>query len=142
MLHRLREHLAIRAARRSTRHLGSAGEAVAARHLRRAGFRILGRNLNVPMGEADLLCLAPDRRTIVLVEVKTRDIPAGRDAAFLPPESAITAEKRDKLRAILRHLRRANAWLDRPARIDVIAVDWFAHGPPAVRHHPDAVSTR
>lgn len=127
---------------RSAAHLGRAGEAVAAKMLRRAGFRVIGRNLHVPMGEADLLCLAPDRRTIVLVEVKTRAIARGERAAYLPPEAAITAQKRAKLSAILRHLQHANRWTDRHVRIDVVAVDWPVGGKPLVRHHADAVGVR
>ncbi len=125
----------------ATRRLGRAGERLAAKTLRRAGYRVLGRNLHVPMGEADLLCLAPDRRTIVLVEVKTR-IASDGSSPFVapPPEAAVHAEKRDKLRRILRHLVAANRWHDRPCRIDVVAIDWPAGGgKPNVRHHADAV---
>lgn len=142
MLHRVLDTLAIARRGRSTSHLGRAGEAIAVRTLRQAGFRVLGRNLHVPMGEADVLCLAPDSRTIVLVEVKTRAIADGRQSAYLPPEAAITADKRTKLSLILRHLQRANRWTDRPVRIDVVAVDWPARGRPVVRHHTDAVAVR
>jgi putative endonuclease len=127
----------------ATRRLGRAGERLAARTLRKAGYRILGRNLRVPMGEADLLCLAPDRRTIVLVEVKTRILaePSGNpDYVAPPPEASVHADKRAKLRLILRHLARANRWHDRPCRIDVVAIDWPADGSrPEVRHHVNAV---
>ncbi len=140
MLQFLLDSWAIRQAGRSTSSLGRAGEVVAARTLRRSGYRILGRNLHVPMGEADLLCLDPDRETIVLVEVKTRQIAEGSDSAYLPPEAAITAEKREKLRKILRHLLRANRWASRRARIDVLAVDWRSAEKPLVRHHRDAVA--
>jgi putative endonuclease len=136
---RIADWFALRAARRSTRHLGRAGEVLAARAMRRSGHAVIGRNLRVPMGEADLLCLGPDRLTIVLVEVKTREIATDAAAAFLPPEASITADKRHKLRAILRHLCRANRWGGRPCRIDVVAVDWPAVGRPVVRHHVGAV---
>ncbi|MFN7021585.1 MAG: YraN family protein [Phycisphaerales bacterium] len=142
MLQRLLDLASVLRRGRSAVHLGRAGEAVAAKSLRRAGFRVIGRNLHVPMGEADLLCLAPDRRTIVLVEVKTRAIARGEQTAFLPPEAAITAQKRARLGAILRHLQRANRWTNRPVRIDVVAVDWPVGGKPVVRHHADAVSVR
>jgi putative endonuclease len=127
----------------ATRRLGRSGERLAARTLKKAGYRILGRNLRVPMGEADLLCLAPDRRTIVLVEVKTRiHAPPGGNPAYVapPPEANVDADKRAKLRLILRHLARANGWQDRPCRIDVVAIDWPADGrEPVVRHHVNAV---
>jgi len=51
---------------------GSGGERAAGRYLRANGYRILKRNLRTPVGEVDLLCLAPDRRTIVLVEAPVR----------------------------------------------------------------------
>lgn len=92
------------------------------------------------MGEADLLALAPDRRTIVLVEVKTREPPAPGESPHPPPERNVHAEKRARLRRILRHLVRANHWDNRPQRIDVVAIDWPADGSkPEVRHHIDAI---
>jgi putative endonuclease len=134
--------------------LGPAGERLAARHLRKSGYRVLGRNLRVPMGEADILALAPDERTVVLVEVKSRrvaPIVAGTQsvgtsatAGFVapPPEASITAHKRAKLVSIMRHLARANGWTDRPVRIDAIAVEWPPEGEATVRHHVDAVRAR
>jgi len=55
---------------------GRRGERLAARRLRRTGHRLLDRNVVLGGHEVDLLVLAPDRRTIVLVEVKTRTGPA------------------------------------------------------------------
>jgi putative endonuclease len=121
-----------------SRGLGRAGERAAARHLKRQGYRILGRNVQVAIGEADLLCMAPDRRTIVLVEVKTRLRGSGRSlkGEIVAPEASVHARKRRKLRAVLGTLSRANGWLDRPKRIDVIAVEWPAGGgKPLLRHH-------
>lgn len=111
------------------------------KHLRRGGYRIIGRNLRVPMGEADVLCIAPDRRTVVLVEVKTREPAIGEGPTLhRPPEASVHAEKRAKLRAILRHLVRANRWRNRPCRIDVVAIDWPRDGAePVIRHHINAV---
>lgn len=108
---------------------------------------MLGRNLRVPMGEADILALAPDRQTVVLVEVKSRRIgleapPGGGGFVAPPPEASITAHKREKLVEILRHLARANGWTKRPLRIDAIAVEWPPAGEPTVRHHTDAVRSR
>lgn len=130
--------------------LGEAGERVAAKHLARLGYRVIGRNLHVPMGEADLLAVAPDRETVVLVEVKSRRVEgstqgdAGDSRHIVrtpqpPPEASITAHKRAKLVEILRHLARANGWGRRPLRIDAVAVEWPRDGEPVVRHHPGAV---
>lgn len=105
---------------------------------------MIGANLRVPMGEADLLCIAPDGETVVLVEVKSRRVaptpavPGG----FVPPppEASVTAHKRDKLVGILRHLARANGWTVRPLRIDVVALEFPTAGEPEIRHHPAALA--
>jgi putative endonuclease len=123
------------------RRLGRAGERAAARMLKRKGYRVLGRNLNVRVrggGEADILCLAPDRATVVLVEVKTRLRGSGRSllGELVAPERSVGVEKRRKLRALLATLARANGWTGRPMRIDVVAVEWpAARGKPELRHH-------
>jgi putative endonuclease len=118
--------------------LGPAGERAAARLLKRAGYRVLGRNLRCKIGEADLLCVAPDRRTIVVVEVKCRRVGTGTNA-HPPPEASVHAHKRRKLLAVTRHLVRANGWTDRPVRIDVVAVEWPRRGRPVMRHYEGAV---
>jgi putative endonuclease len=118
----------------TTRELGAMGEKAAASHLRSLGFSVLGRNLKVPMGEADLLCR--DGETVVVVEVKTR---LRRDGApelsnLVAPEASVTARKRRKLLTIARHLKRANRW--GAVRIDVVGVEYAAGGgEPTVRHH-------
>jgi putative endonuclease len=147
-----REPWAVRAWRRvvgppapETDLLGRRGERIAARFLRRQRYRILGRNLRVPMGEADILAVAPDRRTIVLVEVKTRTVSEGGSEAgtvHFGPETAVTADKRATLDAILMHLSRANHWHDRPRRIDIIAVELPHGGTPIIRHHVGSVQGR
>ncbi|HMN42407.1 MAG TPA: YraN family protein [Phycisphaerales bacterium] len=127
--------------------LGPEGERVAARHLRGLGYRVIGSNLRVPMGEADVLAIGPDGETVVLVEVKSRRVDPEGDrrrrarGEFVapPPEASITARKREKLALILRHLARANGWTARPLRIDAVAVEWPPGGEPVVRHHENAV---
>jgi putative endonuclease len=127
-----------RSADSPTRLLGRRGEDAAAALLRRTGYRIIERNAVVPMGEADIVAQAPDGRTMVIVEVKSRRRAPGQPerSATTPPEAAVTRRKRGKLAAIARHLARANNWQDRPVRIDVIAVE-FTDGvrEPALRHH-------
>ncbi len=122
--------------------LGRAGERASARFLKRAGYRVLGRNARVAVGEADLVCLAPDRNTIVIVEVKTRRRGAGRSvlSETVPPEASVHQAKRRKLASVARSLARANGWADRPVRIDVIGVEWPDDGAaPVLRHHVNAV---
>lgn len=117
--------------------LGPAGERAAEKFLKSRGYRILARNARVPMGEADLLCEGPDRRTIILIEVKSRRLDAGR--ADPPAEAAVTRDKRRKLVGIIRHLARANRWHDRPLRVDIIGIDFRGEEPVEIRHHPGAV---
>lgn len=122
--------------------LGPTGERAAARYLRRRGYRVLARNLHTVAGEADLVCEAPDHRTIVLVEVKARRRIAGQpqQSAEMAPEASVTAVKRQKLVAIARTLARLNKWEDRPMRIDVVAVERRQTRPRwSVRHLEDAV---
>ena len=131
--------------------VGRAGERAAARMLRQAGYRVIARNVHVEFGELDLLCIAPDARTIVGVEVKSKrirtgptpgDQPAGppdeasiTSPAALPAEAKANFEKRKKVLAIVRHLARANGWTDRPLRIDVVGVDLPDGAKPVLRHH-------
>jgi putative endonuclease len=125
------------------RELGRMGERAAAGMLRSLGYSILGRNVRVPMGEADIVCRDCDRRTVVIVEVKTRLRREGapdKSNAMLP-EASITAHKRRKLLSIARHLTRANGWHECPVRIDVVAVEYDARSGsrPTIRHHVGAV---
>ena len=119
--------------------LGPQGERIAARYLRRRGFRVLGRNLVTPFGEADLLCTSPDGH-IVVVEVKSRR--AGNRGGP-PPEASVTRGKRQRLERVLAHLVRANGWQQRPRRIDVVAVTFTRRGllrsRASVRHFENAV---
>lgn len=118
--------------------LGRAGERLAARHLRKKGYRLLDRNAKIAQGEADLICLAPDERTIVFVEVKTRAIDPAQGPS-IPPEANIHAHKRRKLVEVARALSARRGWTGRPLRIDVIAVEWRPAGDHVLRHHEHAV---
>ncbi|MBL0870980.1 MAG: YraN family protein [Phycisphaerales bacterium] len=137
------ERLGIRTRRlNATEKLGRHGERAACVHLRRAGYLILGRNLRVPMGEADILAAAPDRRTVVLVEVKSRVVAANRSELQRETEAAVNSDKRQTLRAILRHLIKHNRWYRLPRRIDVIAIDYSpSHEVLELRHHEACVAT-
>lgn len=122
--------------------VGRTGEATAARFLRREGFRVLARGVRTKHGEADLVCLDPDGRTIVLVEVKSRRYEQGSSIGgrAVPPEAAVTERKRRTLRAVARALVNRNGWKERPLRIDVVAVEFdSSRKRPAIRHHRGAV---
>jgi len=120
--------------------LGRKGEAEAVRFLKKHGHKILARNVRVKIGEADIVALAPDRETILIVEVKSRQVDRD-DPRSLPPEVNLTKEKRLRLRSIRSSLIRANHWPPSRVRIDAIAVErerlprgrtrW------TIRHHED-----
>ena len=132
----------IRSRLRRRKPTGTQGEDLAARHLSRAGYRVLGRNLPLRFTEVDILAEAPDRTTIVVVEVKTRARQSGSDSAneSHAADRAVDDHKRHLLIKATRHLAAANKWYDRPLRIDVIAVE-LASDPSRslLRHYPDAV---
>lgn len=120
--------------------LGRKGEAEAVRFLKKHGHTILARNVRVKIGEADIVALAPDKQTIIIVEVKSREVDRN-DPHSLPPEANLTKAKRLKLRGVRRALIRANHWAPSNVRIDAIAVEredlskgrnrW------TIRHHED-----
>lgn len=114
---------------------GGAGERHACRHLRRAGYRVLGRNLRNRFGEVDILAEAPDRNTIVVVEVKATRATGGDP----PPEVHVNTAKQRRLVALACQLARARRFTERPIRFDVIGVQLQPDGADAiVRHHPGA----
>jgi putative endonuclease len=108
--------------------LGRRGEDAAARHLVALGYRILERGLRLRAGELDLVAL--DDRTIVFVEVKTR-----QSADHGSPADAVDVRKRKRLtRAALAYLKHRRL-LDRPARFDVVSIVWPGDdAEPEVRH--------
>lgn len=127
------------ALRVTPKDLGRAGERRAARYLKRRGYRVLGRNVRVNVGEADLVCEAPDKRTIVIVEVKTRRAKAAETFA---PETAVNPAKARKLLQVAQSLMKRNNWHDRPVRIDVVGVVWPDRGRPEIRHLESCVGLR
>jgi len=122
--------------RRPASLTGDAGESIAARHLINQGYFVLKRNHKTRLGELDLVCEAPDKRTIVFVEVKTAE--AERDAR-LAPELRVGQKKQSKITALAAGYLRTQGFTDRPARFDVIGVT-LREPPqtPDVRHHPNA----
>lgn len=115
------------------------GERAAERHLRREGYHLLGRNVRIPLGEADLVFESPDRSVVVIVEVKARVVSPGEPERL--PERALTRAKARKLVTLARELARRHGWTDRPVRIDLVAVEFEPGGrkPRAIRHHERVV---
>lgn len=119
--------------------LGAAGERAAARFLRRAGYRLVMRNVLAGGGEIDLIMVAPDRHTIVLVEVKTRRAHEATGRPLYNPEVNIDARKRAAMLRAARAIARRKGWENRPLRVDVVAVEWSSTGRHVIRHHPGAM---
>jgi putative endonuclease len=102
--------------------LGQRGEDFAARYLKRQGYKILGRQVDLRVGELDIIAVdmrAPKGRTIVFIEVKTRtDVSTGT-----PAEAVDDLRQQRMTRAALAYLK-SHRLLDHPARFDVIALTW------------------
>jgi len=98
-------------------------------HLKQKGHRILKQNLTTKFGEIDLL--TEDKKTIVLVEVKTK-----RGRLFGLPQDMIHAAKQRKLRQLARWLEQE--YPNRLLRVDVVAVD-LEPDPPAIEHLENVV---
>ncbi|MBV8529757.1 MAG: YraN family protein [Candidatus Eremiobacteraeota bacterium] len=94
---------------------GRRGEDLASRFLVELGYRVLDRNVRVPGGEIDAICL--DGPTLVIVEVKRRD-----SRAFGSALRAVDARKRSTLRRIAADYAQIVAPSAR-LRFDVVTLD-------------------
>ncbi|MGV6814412.1 MAG: YraN family protein [Phycisphaerales bacterium] len=116
------------------------GEDAAARLMKRSGLRILARNLRLPIGEIDLLCLDPKSGTIVIVEVKARLVKS--DAIkHINPTANIGSHKQHKLRTLARAIKKDARYANAPIRIDAVGVIFAEHcrAPIEIKHYPAAV---
>ncbi len=109
------------------RSLGKRGEAVAARYLRRRRYRIVGRGVRTGLGELDLVAI--DGRTVVFVEVKTRQ--TGEQGH---PAEAVDLTKQRKLTLLATSYLKRHGLLRHAARFDVVAVTWPDGRRPKVEH--------
>jgi putative endonuclease len=94
---------------------GRLGEDRASRFLTACGYRVIARNVRLPGGEIDAVCL--DGPTLVIAEVKRRD-----SATFGKALRAVDARKR----ATLRRIAADYAQIVAPAaklRFDVVTLD-------------------
>lgn len=67
------------------------------------------------LGQVDII--AEDGGTLVLVEVKAR-----LGTAFGPPQESVDARKQRRLRRLLEAYRLEGGMMDRPCRVDVVAL--------------------
>jgi putative endonuclease len=98
------------------RETGILGEKLAKDYLKKRGYRIRESNYRCPEGEVDII--AEHNDYLVFVEVKTR-----RSLEFGSPEESITAEKRERLRAVAAHYQQTHDKLPQLWRIDVVAIE-------------------
>lgn len=100
--------------------------------LKRKGYRVVAKNLRNRFGEIDIVALAPDKRTVVIVEVKSAE-----DADSLP-ELRVDHHKQRRLTALAAQAVRRYQLQDHPIRFDVVAVNLPNDAPPVIRHHEAA----
>ncbi|XAM01330.1 YraN family protein [Phycisphaeraceae bacterium D3-23] len=113
---------------------GPRGERAAERYLRKRKYKTLARNLRSKLGEIDLLMLSPDRRCVVLVEVKSAE---NRTTAILP-EHRVGPKKQRKLTALAYKLKQQHKLDGLGIRFDVVGVDLRDGERPEVRHYEGA----
>ena len=129
LLHRIRQRLALWfGSKPPANSLGARGEQAAEKYLKKLGYRIVDRN--VRLGRCELDLVAVDGRTVVFVEVKTRQ----NLAAGHPAEAVDAWKQRHLTRAALQYLNRHRLTNHR-ARFDVLAILWpDATKPPEIQH--------
>ncbi|MDP3685699.1 MAG: YraN family protein [bacterium] len=115
-----------------SRTTGETGEALARRFLEAQGLRFRAANVRSPLGEIDLVMEDPRAKELVFVEVKTR-----RGTAFGPPEDAVTARKRAKLRMLVAWYCQRERWRGQ-VRFDVVGILVRPGAEPIITHIPYA----
>ena len=112
--------------------LGELGELAAAKYLKKEKYKVVDRNVHLSDGELDIV--AVDGRTIVFVEVKTR-----QTANKGEPGEAVDVTKQKKIiQAATEYLNRESL-NDQKSRYDIISITWtdLSH-PPKIEHWVDA----
>lgn len=110
---------------------GAQGEDLAQRFLQQRGYTIVARNYRPPNSHREVDLIARTGRTLVIVEVKTRE-----REEFLPAERAVDKAKRHNLvRAAISYVHRARIpW--EFVRFDIVTV--ILEPRLRIRHTPDA----
>lgn len=112
--------------------LGKWGEELALRYLESLGYGILHHDWKLGKRDLDIVCVTPERDTLVFVEVKTR-----RNNVFQQPEEAVTPQKMRNL-AIAANAYVKEEGLDMPLRFDIVAVTGTGNDDAEVNHIPNA----
>jgi len=94
--------------------LGEKGEGLAVKFLKKKGYKIIRQNYKTSIGEIDVI--ARDKKTLVFIEVKTRE-----SLAYGLPFEAVGRKKKKKIAGV------AQLYLKRlkeipPCRFDVVSI--------------------
>jgi putative endonuclease len=120
---------------------GGRGEQEAARYLGVLGYKTLAANFRCQIGEIDLIMQTPDAKTVVVVEVKTRDVDPARPGTMsreTKPEIRVGHHKQKKLVLLAQWAVKKLKLKDKRVRFDVVGVDLYPDGRVEIRHHPAA----
>lgn len=113
---------------------GKQGELLAAKFLEGQGLRIATHNFRCPLGEIDLV--GWDRETVVIVEVRSRYC-----KNFGLAQESISINKQQRLTRLAQWYLKQNRLEGRPARFDVVAIDW-SDAEPRITWVPNAFEAR
>lgn len=115
--------------------LARAGEEAAANYLTAKGYVILHRNIRFPEGELDIV--AKQEKTLVVVEVKTRETDR-----FGKPYQFVSEQKQRRQAAMARRFLSLCRLRTVPVRFDVISIVLSPHQPPQIEHIENAFLVR
>lgn len=110
---------------------GNRSERLAWKWASRQGWRIVARNASCPLGELDLVAL--DGRTLVFVEVRSRQAGHPEDAA-----RSVNLEKQRRVSRMALWFRNRHRLEALAFRMDVLAIIWPENGQPVIEHHANA----
>ncbi|HBG74334.1 MAG: hypothetical protein A2X25_13525 [Chloroflexi bacterium GWB2_49_20] len=112
--------------------LGRWGEQVASDYLSQKGYEIIGRNIQTPHGEIDIL--ASLEQTLIFIEVKTRT-----NTLYGDPENSITSRKlihmEESAGYYIQNTEYTGTW-----QCDVIAILKLATKPHEIVHFENVIS--
>ena len=112
--------------------LGKWGEELALRYLESQGYGILHHDWKLGKRDLDIVCVTPERDTLVFVEVKTR-----RSDVLTSPADAIDARKVRNIGLAADHYVKMHG-IDGPLRFDVITIVGTSPSTMRLEHIPDA----
>jgi putative endonuclease len=125
------------ASKERSKRLGVSGELYAYWYLRRLGYIFIARNYSPLRAKGELDLVGFDGGTLVIVEVRTREVLEDQPAQ---PELSITKEKHEVLLRTAHYFLHERHIRDCPLRFDVVAIDNKRGKPPIVRLHKAALS--